>query len=303
MNETKPMEQILRNAGCEVKEQEPMQRHTTFHIGGPAQWFACVPDETALAVVLQAARARSIPCRVIGKGSNLLVSDKGLSGVTLCLEGEFLSLERIPGTNRIRCGAGVPLSSLCSFACKQGLAGLEFAWGIPGTAGGAVFMNAGAYGSEMKDVLVSCTHMNRDGTVERRQAQDLGLGYRHSAYQESDAVILSLELELQPGDPEEIRAKMDDLMRRRKEKQPLEYPSAGSVFKRPEGHFAGALIEQCGLKGKRVGGAMVSPKHAGFIVNAGDATCQDVLGLIADIQQTVKKQTGVSLECEVRPIE
>lgn len=286
--------------GCEISYQEPMWKHTTFKIGGPADVFITVKTAAALQAVLAEAQRLEVPYHVIGKGSNLLVSDDGMRGAVLLLAGEFAEIA-CQG-NTITCGAAVPLSALCKTALDNNLTGLEFAWGIPGSAGGALFMNAGAYGSEMQNVVVSCTHMTPDGAVHTLTKAEMDLAYRHSVYHSLDAIILSVTVELEPGNPEAIRGAMEDFITRRKTKQPLEYPSAGSVFKRPVGHFAGALIEQCGLKGKRIGGAMVSEKHAGFIVNAGDATCQDVLDLVALIQKTVLEETGVSLECEIRPV-
>lgn len=299
-----PLESLAATAidcGCEVQYQEPMCKHTTFKIGGPAELFVTVTNEEALRRVLTKAVTLQIPYHILGRGSNLLVSDQGIRGVVILLSGEFGELSRTG--NRITCGAAVSLSALCKEALENHLTGLEFAWGIPGSVGGALFMNAGAYGSEMKNVVVSCRHMTPTGTVHTLSLEQLELAYRHSIYHHMDAVILSVTVELKPGDPSEIQGQMDDFITRRKTKQPLEYPSAGSVFKRPQGYFAGALIEQCGLKGKRIGGAMVSEKHAGFIVNVGDATCQDVLDLVALIQKTVLEETGVLLECEIRPVE
>ena len=238
---------------------------------------------------------------VIGKGSNLLVKDGGIAGVVVQLGGEFSEMT-VQENGSITAGAGVSLSALCGYALQHGLSGLEFAWGIPGTVGGAVFMNAGAYGEEMKDVVVCCRHMLPGGTIETVSAHKLNFDYRHSIYQENGAVVLEATFALQKSDKAKIKAKMDDLMHRRKTKQPLEFPSAGSVFKRPAGYFAGTLIEECGLKGRTVGGAAVSQKHAGFIINTGEASCQDVLDLIALIQSTVKEKTGVALSCEIRAI-
>ena len=200
----------------------------------------------------------------------------------------------------ITCGAGVSMNRLCRFALEKGLTGLEFAFGIPGSAGGAAFMNAGAYGGEMKDVLAGCTHLTQSGERGRLVGEELALGYRRSAYRENGFLITSLLLRLAPGDKTEIQARMEDLIARRKAKQPLEYPSAGSTFKRPEGYFAGALIESCGLKGASVGGAQVSEKHAGFVINHGGATSADILALIRLIQNTVYAKKGVRLEPEVR---
>lgn len=300
MDQIEKLQQAAESLGCWVRCQEPMKSHTTFQIGGPADLFVKVPNERALAGLLQTANRLQVRWQVIGNGSNLLVDDAGVRGMVLELDGEFSRLERVG--DQILCGAAVPLAGLCRFAQKEGLSGLEFAYGIPGSAGGAVFMNAGAYGSEMKEVLVSCTHMTPDGALVTLDQNEMDLSYRHSVYQEMQGVVVSMKLQLSTGEPDEIRSQMDEILQRRKDKQPLDQPSAGSVFKRPPGHFAGTLIEQCGLKGSTVGGAMVSPKHAGFIVNAGGATCQDVLDLVSKIQDTVQKETGVSLECEIKAI-
>ena len=291
---------LFERFGCEVKADEPMKNHTSFKIGGCADLFVTVSRTEQLVQVIRTAGDNRIPLFILGNGSNLLVSDKGIRGIVLKLGGEFCDI----GWNEdgtIRCGAGAQLSKLCAFALEHSLTGLEFAWGIPGSCGGAAFMDAGAYGGEMKDVVTSCEHIDlRTGEAGSFEGEELDFAYRHSVYSGGGYVITALHLRLKEGDKEEIRAKMDDLMGRRKEKQPLEYPSAGSVFKRPAGYFAGGLIEQCGLKGTQSGGAQVSPKHAGFIVNVGGATCEDVLRLIERIQKTVREETGVELECEVR---
>lgn len=289
----------LEALGCDVKADEPMKNHTSFKIGGSADLFVTANDQKQLSAAVALADKNNIPLFVLGNGSNLLVSDKGIRGIVLKLGGEFGSIRFNPdGT--IHCGTGAMLSKLCSFALENSLTGLEFAWGIPGSCGGAAFMNAGAYGGEMKDVVLSCEHMDMHGNCGQFSGDELDFGYRHSVYGSGQYIITGVNLKLEEGSKAEIRAKMDDLMERRKDKQPLEYPSAGSTFKRPVGYFAGGLIEQCGLKGAKVGGAMVSPKHAGFIVNVGDATCEDVLNLIGEIQRKVKSETGVDLECEVR---
>lgn len=286
--------------GCEYSYNELMSRHTTFRIGGPADLYVSAGSRTCLQQMVKRANELDVPYMVMGNGSNMLVSDAGIRGMVIALAGEFTEITRID--QQIRCGAGAPLSALCTFAVNHSLTGAEFLWGIPGTAGGAAFMNAGAYGGEMKDILFSCEHMTQDGEFGTLTGDELELSYRHSAYSKNQAAILFLHLKLNEGNPEEIREKMNDLIGRRRSKQPLEMPSAGSVFKRPPDHFAGTLIEQCGLKGQCVGGAAVSSKHAGFIVNQGGATCEDVLRLISVIQATVLKQTGVELECEVRKI-
>lgn len=289
----------LEALGCDVKSDEPMKNHTSFKIGGSADLFVTADNKEQLSAALALADENNIPLFVLGNGSNLLVSDKGIRGIVLKLGGEFNDIRFNPdGT--IHCGTGAMLSKLCSFALENSLTGLEFAWGIPGSCGGAAFMNAGAYGGEMKDVVLSCEHMDMHGSCGEFAGSELDFDYRHSVYGCGRYIITGVNLKLEKGDKAEIQAKMNDLMSRRKDKQPLEYPSAGSVFKRPAGYFAGGLIEQCGLKGAKVGGAMVSPKHAGFIVNVGGATCEDVLNLIAEIQRKVKSETGVDLECEVR---
>lgn len=293
--------QIIRDLaekhGFSYTEQEPLSKHTTFRIGGNADMFVSVNNVAQLKAVVTACNENDIPMFIIGNGSNLLVSDEGMRSVVVALDGEFkdISLEE----NTITCGAGAILSKLCTFALSNSLKGLEFAYGIPGTVGGAAYMNAGAYGGEMKDVVKSVTHITRKGEIVTLPLSELDLAYRHSIYKTTDDIIISVTFELETGDADEIKEKMNDFMTRRKTKQPLEYPSAGSVFKRPEGNFAGTLIEQCGLKGKTIGGAQVSEKHAGFIINIGDATCDDVLNLISFVQDTVKEQTGYYLEREI----
>lgn len=285
--------------GCKAAINEPMKNHTSFKIGGAADLYITVNEAEQLSAALRLAEEHQIPLFVLGNGSNLLVSDKGIRGAVLRLGGQFCEIE-YASDGTIRCGAGAQLSKLCAFALDQSLTGLEFAWGIPGSVGGAAFMNAGAYGGEMKDVVLSCEHVDKHGVKGAFSGEELDFAYRHSVYASGDYIITAVNVRLQQGDKTQIKAKMEELMGRRKDKQPLEYPSAGSIFKRPEGYFAGGLIEQCGLKGARVGGAQVSPKHAGFIVNVGGATCDDVLTLIANIQKKVKEETGVDLECEVR---
>ncbi len=293
--------QIIRDLatkfGFEYTEQEPLSKHTTFKIGGNADMFVTVYNETQLREVVTACKENDIELFVIGKGSNLLVSDEGMRAVVLSLDGDFKEISL--NENTITCGAGVNLAKLCTFALNNNLSGLEFAFGIPGCVGGAAYMNAGAYGGEMKDVITSVTHITRDGELVTLDKSELDLSYRHSVYKTTDDIIVSVTLQLSCGNQDEIKAKMDDFMNRRKTKQPLEYPSAGSVFKRPEGNFAGTLIEQCGLKGKTIGGAQVSEKHAGFIINVGDATCDDVMNLIKFVQDTVKEETGYFLEREI----
>lgn len=281
----------------EVRINEPMMKHTSFRAGGEAKWFAVPETVEELKAVLAACRKADIPWYVIGNGSNLLVSDKGFPGVIISTD-KFDRLE-INGTE-ITAGAGVMLSKLANSAYKTGLTGLEFAAGIPGTVGGACVMNAGAYGSEMIHVLKTVTVLTREGNVETLPAERLELGYRTSVIPEKGYLVLEAVLSLAEGNMEESKALMDDLAFRRKDKQPLEFPSAGSTFKRPAGHFAGKLIEDCGLKGFTVGGAQVSEKHAGFVINKGGATASDIYNLCKEVEKRVKAEFGVSLEMEVK---
>lgn len=281
----------------EVRINEPMKRHTSFRAGGNAEWF-CIPETAEeLKAVVCACNKAGMPWYMTGNGSNLLVSDDGFPGVMIST-GKFDKLEVKGGT--VTAGAGVLLARAAGAALKAGLTGLEFAAGIPGSVGGAVVMNAGAYGSEMKDVLKNVTVLTDDGEVQTLTAEELELGYRTSSIQKNGWLVLEAEFELQQGNPEEIRARMDDLAFRRRDKQPLEFPSAGSTFKRPEGHFAGKLIEDAGLKGFSVGGAEVSVKHAGFVINKGGATASDIYSLCKKVERTVMETFGVALELEVR---
>ena len=281
----------------EVRINEPMMKHTSFRAGGAARWFAVPETAEELKAVLAACRKADTPWYVIGNGSNLLVSDKGFPGVIISTD-KFDRLE-VNGTE-ITVGAGVMLSKLANTAYKAGLTGLEFAAGIPGTVGGACVMNAGAYGSEMINVLKSVTVLTPEGNVETLPAESLELGYRTSVIPKKGYLVLEAVMSLTEGNMEESKALMDDLAFRRKDKQPLEFPSAGSTFKRPAGHFAGKLIEDCGLKGFTVGGAQVSEKHAGFVINKGGATASDIYNLCKEVEKRVKAEFGVSLEMEVK---
>ena len=288
-------------AGCpdlELREQEPMSRHTTFRIGGPVRLMALPKTEKEAQVVLKTAWELECPPFFLGNGSNLLVADAGYEGFVLKLARGMDQVQEV--NRRLVAGSAMLLSQLAWAALGRGLAGLEFAHGIPGSLGGAVTMNAGAYGGEMAQVVTAVTCLTRRGELETVPADRCAFSYRHSAFSDGSRLILRVEFSLPQGDPEEIRAKIEDLARRRKEKQPLEWPSAGSMFKRPPGHFAAALIDQCGLKGLTVGGAQVSEKHAGFVVNRGGATCADVLALVDQVRERVLRQTGVELEMEVR---
>ena len=282
----------------ELREHEPMARHTTFRIGGPVRLMAMPRSEGEVLACLREAERVQVRLVVLGNGSNLLAADGEIPCFAVLLTG-LDALERT-GEREIWAGAGVSLARLASFAAQEGLAGLEFAHGIPGTLGGGVLMNAGAYGGEMVQVVKEVAAAGRNGGVETVPAEQCGFSYRRSAFSDGERVILGAKFHLEPDDPAAIRGRMDELARRRKEKQPLEYPSAGSMFKRPQGHFAAALIEQCGLKGLTVGGAQVSEKHAGFVINRGGATCADVLALVDQVKERVLQQTGVELEMEVR---
>ena len=285
----------------EVLREEPMSRHTTFRIGGPARRMAFPTSREQLVLLVSFAQDSGAEPLVIGNGSNLLVPDEGLDRLVIDTSVHLNRVE--PGEDgTLTADAGTTLARTADLACRLGLTGLEFAHGIPGTVGGGVCMNAGAYGGEMKQVVERVHFLEADGTPGVMSGEDLAFGYRKSAFMGTKRIITSAELRLESGAEAEITAKMEDFMRRRREKQPLELPSAGSVFKRPEGYFAGTLIEQCGLKGFAVGGACVSEKHAGFIVNKGGATCADVEALIRAIQDTVFQATGVELEPEIRRI-
>ena len=278
-----------------LSENEPMSKHTTFKIGGPAKVFVEIKSLDAAIKTFEVLNGFETKPTVIGNGSNLLFSDEVFDGVVIKLSCNKISVEE----NTLHADAGALLSVASVCALKSSLSGLEFAQGIPGSIGGALVMNAGAYGSEISDILVKSTYLY-NGKVFDLTRDGHDFSYRESFYKKNPgSFILSAEFELRRGDPERIAADMKELATRRREKQPLEFPSAGSVFKRPVGYFAGALIEQCNLKGFSIGGAQVSEKHAGFIINRGGATADDVKKLISHIQETVLKETGVSLECEI----
>lgn len=274
---------------------ELMKNHTSFKIGGPCDEFAQVTTNEEILELIEYAKSKGIPYTIMGNGSNLLVSDKGVRGLVIKIAKGFEEVEVLGNT--IICQSGILLSKLSKVALANSLSGLEFASGIPGTLGGAIYMNAGAYGGEMKDVVREVTYLENG---EIKTAKDCDFGYRHSIFTDSDAVILSAKLELTEGDYDSIKAQMEELSARRCEKQPLSMPSAGSTFKRPVGYFAGKLIEDAGLRGFTVGGASVSEKHCGFVVNNGNATCADVTELIRRVQEIVFDKFGVKLETEVK---
>ncbi len=287
---------FLESENIEYRQNEPMRAHTTFKIGGEADIFIIPASPAALISAVKKCTELEIPYFILGNGSNLLVSDGGIEGAVISLSG-INSI--ISDGEKITCGAGAMLSSVCLKALSLSLTGLEFSYGIPGTAGGALYMNAGAYGGQMADVIESAECLTASGEIKTLKKEDMRLGYRSSVFKKGGLIIISLTLALKKGDKAEIKAEMDELLNRRKQKQPLEYPSAGSTFKRPEGYFAGALIEKNGLKGLSVGGAQVSEKHAGFVINRGGATAADVKALIGKIQKKVFENDGVMLEPEV----
>lgn len=282
----------------QIKPEEPMKNHVTFRVGGPADFFVTPKNYEELSWVLKCCAKYEMPCYIMGNGSNLLVSDQGYRGVVIQL---FRQLNDIQCEgNVIRAQAGALLSAVANRALEEKLTGFEFAAGIPGTLGGACVMNAGAYGGEMKDVLKSVTVLTREGERITLQKNELELGYRTSIIAKKNYIVLEAEIELEVGDAEEIKAVMDDLKERRTTKQPLEYPSAGSTFKRPEGYFAGKLIQESGLQGFQVGGAQVSEKHCGFVINKDQATAADIAELIRQVQDRVEEKFGVRLETEVK---
>lgn len=293
---------FLEKENIKFTENESMKNHTTFKVGGNASVMIFPKSESEVSSVVKECSRLGVRLVPIGNGSNLLVSDNGIKAAVLCFANDFSEI-RLLDEETVFAESGASLMKLCRFALENSLSGLEFAFGIPGSCGGAAFMNAGAYGGEMKDVLYKCRHVDKDGNRGFLQEDDLKLSYRHSAYYENGCIITGIYLKLKKGSKEDIKAKMDDFLKRRKDKQPLDYPSAGSTFKRPEGCFAGALIEQCGLKGRSVGDAEVSMKHAGFVINKGNATCEDILNLCRICSETVMKEKGVKLEMEIRVTE
>ncbi len=295
------MYEILKNnLEGEVLWQEPMKNQTTFHIGGPVDILIIPNSIKDLRQALGILKSMEAPIMIMGAGSNLLVSDKGIRGVVIKIGPGFDEIKTVK--KLLICGAGVTLTAISRQAQKAGLTGLEFAVGIPGSVGGALVMNAGAYGGEISQVLKTATVLDRDGDKKTYANQDLHFGYRHSRFLEEDLIVLEATFELQSGNKKEILKKMQELTEQRRSKQPIEHFCAGSVFKRPPNNYVGPLIEKAGLKGFRIGGAEVSKKHAGFIVNVDNATCEDVLSLIKLIQKTIKEKEGIVLEPEIRVV-
>ncbi len=293
--------ELCKKIECRYIENAPISEYITFKVGGPCEVMCFPKTEVQIADILKYLISENKNYFVIGKGSNLIAYDEGYEGIIIntC---DFDSIE-FDDECTVSCTSGYSLTMLCRKALEHSLTGLEFAFGIPGSVGGAVYMNAGAYGGEIKDVIINCRYIDKDGIIKTYENADMNLSYRHSIFSDSEGLfILSATFKLAKGNPDEIKAKMDDLIGRRKSKQPLEYPSAGSTFKRPEGYFAGALIEECDLKGAVVGGAMVSEKHAGFVINKDGATAADIFNVIKLCQDKVYNEKGVKLETEVKVI-
>lgn len=296
----------MNNLICELEQNnisfkinEPMKNHTSFKIGGCVDVFISPKsiEECKNAILL--CKKYNINYKTIGKGSNILADDNGIKDAIILISNN-LSKIKLLDDNKIYCQAGASLASVCQFALKSSLTGLEFAYGIPGNIGGAIFMNAGAYGGEMKDIVLSCEYFDENGILH--SINDMDFSYRHSFFSDKNYIILSATIKLQAGNKNAIKEKMDEILKKRKEKQPLEYPSAGSTFKRPKGNYASLLIDECGLKGMSIGGAEVSEKHAGFIINKNNATSKDVLDLIKYVQDVVFNKTGYILEPEIEII-
>lgn len=282
----------------EMYLEEPLSRHTSFKIGGPAEVFALPKNQQELSSLLAWANGAGITPKILGSGTNVLASDQGRRGLVICTRNCTVPLERLDDTH-IRCAAGVSMARLATFAAGEGLSGLEFAHGIPGSVGGGLYMNAGAYGGEMKQVVCRTRYLDMAGQLHGLEGEAQEFSYRHSAFTGKPWIIAEAEFALTPAEPQKIRERMQELMAKRKASQPLDLPSAGSTFKRPVGGYAAALIDQAGLKGLQIGGAAVSTKHAGFVVNLGGATQEDVLLLIAEIQRRVLQSSGIALEPEV----
>ncbi len=295
------LEELCSKRNIELIENASLSEYTSFEIGGKCDFLVKPHCVGSIRDVLLFCRKNGIKYYILGKGSNVLVSDEGLRGVVVVISSAFSQITE--SEDGIYCEAGTSLTKLCTYAREHELTGLEFAYGIPGSVGGAVYMNAGAYGGEMKDVVVSCDYLDENFEAKTMSLEDMKLSYRRSVFCEKDYIILGALFKLQKGNKAEITAKMSELMEKRRSKQPLEYPSAGSTFKRPEGDFAGRLIEVSGLKGFTCGGAQVSEKHSGFVINKGGATCEDVKNVISAVKEQVYKDSGIMLECEVLILE
>lgn len=289
--------EISRKHGAVLLYNENLALYSSFKIGGACDALIRVNSAECLRDALLACKENNIPYFVLGKGSNVLISGEGLKGLVILIANDFSEIK--PDGEFIDCTAGAALSNICRTARDLSLTGLEFAYGIPGTVGGAVYMNAGAYGGQMEDIVISCTYLDSGGELKEISGEELGFGYRRSFFTDSGKIIVGVRLQLKRGEMFRIDARMNELLKKRRDKQPLEFPSAGSTFKRPDGDYASRLIDACGLKGASCGGAEVSAKHAGFVVNKGGATFEDVMCVINMVKEKVKNETGVMLECEV----
>ncbi len=288
---------LCEKYNCRYKLDESLKNHTTFKIGGNCRIAVFLNSQEAIKEITNFCRDTKIRFAVIGNGSNIIADDNDFNGAVLIIGNDFSSINYIRD-GVVECEAGIMLTKFCTSVMKEGLTGVEFAYGIPGTVGGALYMNAGAYGGEMSDVVVSADYLDTDGTVKTIMKDNMDLAYRHSAFMNSGRIIIRVRFQLKKGMTEEIENKMKELLNKRREKQPLNYPSAGSTFKRPKGAYAAALIEECGLKGFSVGGAQVSEKHSGFVINKGNATFDDIMKLVEKVKEKVKTDTGYELELE-----
>ncbi|MBQ8297269.1 MAG: UDP-N-acetylmuramate dehydrogenase [Ruminococcus sp.] len=288
--------ELCGKLGCRIIPECSLSEYTTFRFGGPCRALVSVNSADSAAELVRFLRRENIMYSIIGRGSNIIASDDGFDGVILHFGSDFAKIS-FEG-NTVKCEAGASLAAVCVQAQQNSLTGMENLYGIPGTIGGALYMNAGAYGSEMSDIVVSAEYLDSDGIIHTIDKEGMKLSYRHSIFAEKEAVITSVTMKLSEGDSGEIKSAMNECMGKRTSKQPLEYPSAGSTFKRPEGSYASLLVDECGLKGMSCGGAMVSEKHAGFVINKGNATCRDVLELCDKIKKIVFEKTGYQLELE-----
>ncbi|MCM1316251.1 MAG: UDP-N-acetylmuramate dehydrogenase [Muribaculaceae bacterium] len=288
--------ELCSGLGCKIIPNCPLSAYVTFRTGGNCRALISINSPESAMEILKYLRSRNIKYFILGNGSNVIPADEGFDGVILLLKSDFSGISVIG--NKIKCQSGALLSTVCMSAQRAGLSGIENLYGIPGTIGGALYMNAGAYGTEIADVIVSAEYIGENGSLCNIVRDDMELSYRHSIFSGKNFLITSVTLELSTGEPEEIRRNMSECLNKRQSKQPLEFPSAGSTFKRPQGSYASLLIEKCGLKGLSCGGAQVSEKHSGFIINKGNATCADVLELCGKVQEVVREKTGYSLELE-----
>ncbi|MGN1481153.1 UDP-N-acetylmuramate dehydrogenase [Porcipelethomonas sp.] len=292
------LQNLCSRLRCECRLNEPLKEHTTFKIGGDCRAMIFINSTESLSEIIRFSKAENAKIFIMGRGSNILASDSGFDGIVLLIGKDFSDIKQVNQTE-IHCLAGTSLKDVCLFALEHSFTGMEFAYGIPGTAGGALYMNAGAYGGEMKDIVKSAGCIDINGNRKIIESEKMNLSYRHSVFAENQGMIITdMTLRLEKGNYDDIKSRMQELIKKRRDKQPLEFPSAGSTFKRPEGSYASLLIEQCGLKGMTVGGAQVSEKHSGFVINKGGATFKDVIELTDKVKECVLEKTGYKLELE-----